>query len=133
MLREMLAAIPASKVLVLLDTCSSGRFSLAPSRGLDDKASLDRLQRMTGRALIAAAADEKMALEGEGKHGVFTYILLRALAGAAKGDDKDVDVGELAKYIDTQLPEITKRKWNYEQFPVLETRGSVFPVVRPAQ
>ena len=75
-----------------------------------------------------------MALEGEGEHGVFTYALLRALSGAANtGNDRFVDVGELAAYIDVQLPAITKRKWNYEQFPVLETRGSVFPVVRPVQ
>jgi uncharacterized caspase-like protein len=129
MLRSLLRAIPASKVLVLLDTCSSGRFSLAPGRGLDDKASIDRLQRITGRALIAAAADEKMALEGEGGHGVFTHTVLRALAGEANSNrDGFVDVSELAAYVDQQLPEITKRKWNYEQFPVLETRGSSFPV-----
>lgn len=130
MLRNLLAAIPASKVLVLLDTCSSGRFSLAPGRGLDDKASIDRLQRITGRALIAAAADEKMALEGEGGHGVFTHTVLRALAGEANSNkDHYVDVSELAAYVDQQLPQITKRKWNYEQFPVLETKGSSFPVV----
>ena len=64
-LRELLAAIPATKMLVLLDTCSSGRFSLTRSRQLDDKTAIDKLQRMTGRAMIAAAADEKMALEGE--------------------------------------------------------------------
>lgn len=132
MLRTLLAAIPASKVLVLLDTCSSGRFSLAPGRGLDDKASIDRLQRITGRALIAAAADEKMALEGEGGHGVFTHTVLQALGGEANTNkDGYVDVSELAAYVDQRLPEITKRKWNYEQFPVLETRGSSFPVVRP--
>ena len=132
MLRNLLAAIPASKVLVLLDTCSSGRFSLASGRGLDDKASIDRLQRITGRALIAAAADEKMALEGEGGHGVFTHTVLQALGGEANTNkDGYVDVGELAAYVDQRLPEITKRKWNYEQFPVLETRGSSFPVVRP--
>lgn len=133
-LRNLLAAIPASKVLVLLDTCSSGRFSLAPGRGLDDKASIDRLQRITGRALIAAAADEKMALEGEGGHGVFTHTVLRALAGEANSNkDGYVDVGELAAYVDQRLPEITKRKWNYEQFPVLETKGSSFPVVQPGR
>jgi len=87
-------------------------------------------QRMPpGRALIAAAADEKMALEGEGGHGVFTHTVLRALAGEANSNrDGFVDVSELAAYVDQQLPEITKRKWNYEQFPVLETRGSSFPV-----
>ena len=133
-LRELLAAIPATKMLVLLDTCSSGRFSLARARQLDDKTAIDRLQRMTGRAMIAAAADEKMALEGEEKHGVFTYALLQALNGDADSDkDRFVNVSELASYIDRTLPEITNRKWGYEQFPVMQTEGNVFPVVRHGQ
>ena len=133
-LRQLLAAIPARKVLVLLDTCSAGRFSLVKGREIDDKASLDRFQRVSGRAVIAATADEKMALEGEGQHGVFTFALLRALEGAADKDrDGLVSVSEIAEYIDEQVPAITKRKWGYEQFPMMETRGSVFPLVRRAK
>lgn len=129
-LRNLLALVPATKMLVLLDTCSSGRFSLVPGRGLADKTAIDRLQRMSGRALIAATADEKMALEGEENHGVFTFTLLQALAGKADDSDKDgvLNIGELAIYIDKTLPEITKRKWGYEQFPVMETHGNIFPV-----
>ena len=130
-LRAMLAALGARKVLLLLDTCSAGRFSLVAGRAIDDKASIDRLQRATGRALIAATADEKMALEGEGRHGVFTFALLRALEGAADRDrDGIVTVSELAGYVDEQVPAITRRKWGYEQFPMLETRGSAFPLTR---
>ena len=81
--------------------------------------------------MIAAAADEKMAVEVEQKHGVFTYTLLQALDGDADSDkDRFVNVTELASYIDKALPEITKRKWGYEQFPVMETHGNIFPVVR---
>lgn len=133
-LRQMLAAITARKVLVLLDTCSAGRFSLVKGRAIDDKASIDRLQRVSGRAMIAAAADEQMALEGEGQHGVFTFVLLRALEGAAdKNEDGVVSVGEIADYIDAQVPAITQRKWGYEQFPMMETRGSAFALVRRTQ
>lgn len=128
-LRGLLSAIPAGKVLVLLDTCSSGAFSLG--RSVDDKAAIDRLQRMSGRAMIAAAADAKMALEGEGGHGVFTFTILAALAGKAeRNKDNQVDVAGLAKYIDNEVPAITKRKWGYEQFPMIETHGSAFPVVK---
>ena len=129
-LRGLLAAIPAGKVLVLLDTCASGAFTMG--RGVEEKAAIDRLQRLTGRAMIAATADSKMALEGERGHGVFTFSLLDALTGKADGNrDGQVDVGELARHIDTQVPDITKRKWGYEQFPMIETRGSAFPVVKP--
>ena len=72
-----------------------------------------------------------MALEGEGHHGVFTYTLLQALAGDAPADkDGVLTVGALATYIDKTLPEITKRKWGYEQFPVWDMHGNIFPVVR---
>ena len=75
-----------------------------------------------------------MALEGEDRHGVFTYALLRALEGAADTDnDGMVNVAEIGQYIDEQVPAITRRKWGYEQFPMMETRGNRFPVVRRSQ
>lgn len=136
-LRDLLAGVKAKKVLVLLDTCSAGTFSLSGQKplasraGPEEKAALDRLQRLSGRALLAATADEKMALEGEGGHGVFTYALLQGLTGTAdRNKDGLVDVRELADHLDEHVPAITQRKWGYEQFPWLETLGSTFPVVR---
>ena len=64
---------------------------------------------------------------------MFTFALLGALQGAADRDgDRMVSVSELAEYVDAQVPAITKRKWGYEQFPMMETSGSFFPLVRRA-
>jgi uncharacterized caspase-like protein len=63
--------------------------------------------------MIAATADDKMAIEGEGGHGVFTFALLQGLRGAADlyGNGM-VEVRELADYVEEALPRIT-RKWGY--------------------
>ena len=71
------------------------------------------------------------ALEGEGGHGVFTYALLRALAGDAASDPATgwISVTALGEYIDRQVPAITQRKWKYQQIPVANTPVP-FPIVR---
>ena len=76
-----------------------------------EKDAIDRLSRLTGRAMIAATANEKMAIEGAGGHGAFTFVLLEGLQGKAD-----------------RLPEIT-RKWGYEQFPFSTTEGSSFTLI----
>jgi hypothetical protein len=129
-LRTLLAGIAARKTLVLLDTCSSGTFGAERGRALGDKDAIDRFSRLTGRALIAAAADDKMALEGEGGHGVFTSALLEGLRGAADRNHNDtIEVGELADYLEEAIPQITQRKWKYEQFPYRELQGASFSIL----
>jgi hypothetical protein len=143
-LQALLAMIRAQKSLVLLDTCSAGAFgqvsAVASRSGLDEKAALDRLMKTTGRAILGAAADGRMALEGYDGHGVFTAALLRALAlsdrnkkRVDRNGDGMVDVVELAEFLADEVPRMTKEKFNYEQFPMsrLEmTQGKPFPVAK---
>ena len=121
--RGLLAKIPATKTVVLLDTCSAGGFGRQDGRNIGEKDAIDRLSRLTGRAMIAATADDKMAIEGEGGHGAFTFALLEGLRGKAdRNGNGTVEVHELADYVEERLPEIT-RKWGYEQFPFSATEG----------
>lgn len=125
-----LARMPATKTVVLLDTCSSGAFGHEAGRGLGEKDAIDRLSRLSGRATIAATADTEMALEGEGGHGAFTQVLLQGLRGEADRDrNGTVDVRELADYIETALPRLTARNWGFEQFPFSATEGHSFPLL----
>ncbi|SMF96893.1 WD domain-containing protein, G-beta repeat-containing protein [Methylomagnum ishizawai] len=130
LLQKLLAGISAKKTLVLLDTCSAGSFGEPRGRALGDKFAIDRFSRITGRAIIAATADGQMALEGEGGHGAFTYVLLNGLQGLADGNrDGRIDLYELGQYIGEQLPALTLRKWKYEQTPFIEMQGLSFPLV----
>jgi hypothetical protein len=126
-LRQLLAMIPVRKTLVLLDTCGSGAFV---GRGLEEKAAIDRLARITGRAVLAASSSAQMALEGYEGHGVFTYAVLEGLRKADSGNNGLVEVSELADFVEALVPRITIERWKYEQFPMRDLKGQSFPISR---
>jgi uncharacterized caspase-like protein len=120
-LRQLLQEIKSSKTVVLLDTCSSGSFQLSPAgRNPNEKGAIDRFARLSGRVVIEAAGDRRMALESpDNRRGIFTGALIRGLEGAADTNgNKVVEVGELAGYVDDEVPRVTLRLFNYEQFPM---------------
>jgi uncharacterized caspase-like protein len=105
--------------------------NLFAARGLAEKGAIDKLMRATGRAVIAASTERQFALEGHGGHGVFTYALVQGLHGEAdaQGDrDGEITVDELAAYVAREVPQITLKKWGYEQFPMRQFGGRPFPI-----
>ncbi|MCP4538882.1 MAG: hypothetical protein GY832_17240 [Chloroflexi bacterium] len=136
-LEARLRDIKARKSVLILDTCHSGALisSLPPlqlaSRGIETKTAITRLRRATGRAILAAAGDTQMALEGYQGHGVFSFVLLQGLKGEAdrQGNrNRRVSVTELAEYLGEEVPRITLMLWGYEQFPTRELSGRSFPL-----
>jgi len=132
-LQRWLAAVPARKSVVLIDTCESGSFSqsLAVMRGMVEKTAIDRLSRATGRATIVAATDTQLAMEGYEGHGVFTYAVMQALryADTVSGNrDGITGLFELAAYVYARVPEITMQAFAYEQIPQVHMQGSDFPI-----
>ncbi len=134
-LQELLSRIKASKNLVLLDTCSSGAFMKVAGRDLGDKGSIDRFARLSGRVVLAAAGDRRMALESpDNQRGIFTGTLIRGLQGDADINRNGlVEVGELADYVEKEVSRISLELFKVEQFPMRETHGQNFPVSRKAQ
>ena len=131
-LRTLLARIPSSKSVVVLDTCSSGSFMTLNARSLGEKGAIDRLARLSGRVVLAAAGDQKMALESpDNQRGIFTGALLRALAG--EGDtnrDGQIGVREAADFVEAEVQRITRQLFGYEQSPMSDLRGQNFPLSR---
>lgn len=139
-LNVLLKQIPTSKSLLILDSCSSGLFAAtlagdnqlaALSRGMEEKTAIDRLMRATGRTVLAATTDRAQALEGHEGHGVFTWALLEGLKGRAdrKGDGEGtITLDELSDFVRDEVPEITLRKWGYEQIPMRVIQGDTFPI-----
>ncbi len=132
-LQGWLSQVSARKSLVLLDTCNSGSYvqAQAITRGISEKTAIDKLTRATGRATIAASSDTQVAYEGHKGHGVFTYALLQALKQAdQKYGNRDgvVSTAEIASYVDEAVPDITYKKWGYEQVPQVNLHGRQFPI-----
>jgi WD40 repeat protein len=132
-LQRWLAAVPARKSVILIDTCESGSFSqsLAVMRGMVEKTAIDRLSRATGRATIVAATDTQPAIEGYEGHGVFTYAVMQALRYAdtvAGNRDGITGLFELAAYVQARVPEITLQTFAFEQIPQVHMQGTDFPV-----
>jgi len=132
-----LAAIPARKVLVILDCCHAGGIgetkSLAPATGLAKGFSqemYDRLGAGQGRAILASARpdEESYILPGD-PNSLFTKHLLAGLRGGVAGEDEFVRVFRLYEYIQ---PKVTAQHPNQhprfksnleENFPVAFYKG----------
>jgi WD40 repeat protein len=133
-LRNLLKHIPSTKTVVVLDTCSSGTFRLVGpvGRSLAEKGAIDRFARRTGRVVLAAAGDRKMALESQdNKQGIYTGALLKGINGQADTNrDGVVGVGEVADFVDGEVQRITLSLFGYLQTPMREMSGQTFPLSR---
>jgi len=128
--KGFLANVTALKSILLLDTCNSGSFAEAiASRGMVEKTAINKLARAVGRATIVASSKSQVAMEGYEGHGAFTWTLLDGLKGKAADGKGTITINGLATYIEELLPQITYKKWGYEQVPQKNLTGMNFPIM----
>ncbi|MFM7548317.1 MAG: caspase domain-containing protein, partial [Cyanobacteriota bacterium] len=130
-LRTLLTRIPSTKTVVVLDTGSSGVFRFG-GHSLDEKGAINRLSRLSGRVVLAAAGDQRMALESpDNQRGIFTGALIKALSGLADlNGDGLVGVHEVASYIQEEVGRVAMQQFGVYLTPWIEIRGHNFPLVR---
>jgi WD40 repeat protein len=132
-LQDKFKNIKALKQLIIMDACQSGgSVELLAMRGASEEKAIAQLSRSAGIHVMASAGSEQFAAEfAELGHGMFTYLLLKALAGDADGAPKDgkVTIYELKSYLDDQVPEMTRKLKGKPQYPYTFSRGQDFPVV----
>jgi WD40 repeat protein len=125
--------IKALKQIIIMDACQSGgSVEILAMRGANEEKAFAQLSRGAGIHVLASAGSEQNAKEIlELKHGLFTYVLLEALNGAADGSPKDgkITIYELKSYLDDQVPELNSKYSGKLQFPYTFSRGSDFPIV----
>ncbi|MCC6346024.1 MAG: caspase family protein [Nitrospirales bacterium] len=133
LLREMSMQVKARKQLLVLDACHSGgaldNFSLGASTG--GKA-VHQMTKGLDITVLAAAGPTQSATEfRQLGHGVFTFALLKGLAGEADSglsSDGTITVKELVSYLNTKVPELTRQYKGAVQNPDSFARGEDFPL-----
>lgn len=120
----------AKKILVMLDTCHSGK-ALVGFRGMEDVKAMKMLAKSFGLHVLAASKDEQLA--GEAKqigHGIFTQAIIEGMEGKADNDgDGIVTVRELLPYVERRVEELSESTLGMKQYPVIDSRGMDFPLV----
>ena len=135
-LKELLANIPATKKLIVVDTCNAGKLGEAievalMTRGMNEETAMKILSRAVGSTILSASSTVQQAIEGYQGHGLFTWVVVEGLKGAADSDrDGFVRTLELASYVDVQVPELAERVFRHRQYPLIAPSGQGFPVAR---
>ncbi len=127
-IQGLLKQIHTNKSVLILDTCSSGAYVEARATTVSEKAAIEKVATMSGRAVIAASNSDDMAMDGYQNHGVFTYALLEALGNADADTAGDILITRLAEYVQSRVPNLTLEKWNYRQTPLSRIEGEPFPI-----
>ncbi len=133
MLRDSIMKIKAQKQLVVLDTCHAGGAleSFAVHEGPEGK-TISQLDGNTGITVLAASGAAQSATEFKQLgHGVFTYALLKGLAGDADNGscpDGKITVKKLETYLNSKVPELIKQYGGKAQNPNSFARGQDFPL-----
>ena len=135
-LTALVANIPATKKLMVIDTCHADALGTALqtgllTRGLDEVTALKILSRAVGTTVLAASTSTQQALEGYEGHGLFTYVVAEGLMGKGDVDQSGfVSTLGLAHYIDNQVPDLAQRQFNHPQYPTTAISGQEFPLTK---
>ncbi|MBI5749188.1 MAG: caspase family protein [Nitrospinae bacterium] len=133
-LKELIANIPTTKKLIVIDTCSAGALGDAIqvamlTRGMNEDTAMKVLSRAVGSTILSASTSVQQAIEGYQGHGLFTYIIAEGLSGKADTDkDGFVKTTELANYVDDEVPVLAERVFKKAQYPTVSPSGMGFPI-----
>lgn len=134
-IKEVIANIPTSKKLIILDTCSSQslgdklQLTILSRRGLTEDTAIKVLSRAIGVTILCAAKTDQAAFEGYNDHGLFTYVIVDGLNGKADYDkDGYIKTLELADFVDNEVPEIAEKIFGEAQYPIVSPGGQGFPI-----
>ncbi len=133
-LKELIANIPATKKLIILDTCNAGAAGDALqvamlTRGMSEDTAMKILSRAVGSTILSAATSSQEAIEGYKGHGLFTWVLTEGLSGKAdKGKTGYVKTTDIADYVGDEVPNLAEKIFKRAQYPTISISGQAFPI-----
>ena len=130
-LRQLIEGAGPDKIFMAIDACQSGQSVdvLSQFKGIR---SLRLLARTVGVHILAATTSQQLATELDTLgHGVFTYSLLRALHGSSDIEPADghVSAMEIMRYVEKEVPILSRNYTAQEQYPTLHSRGNDYDLL----
>lgn len=106
---ELFKTIPASKQVLIIDACASGKVvdNLIAKKDVPSSTlrALDRMKDRMGMHIITGCTADAVSYEASRYgQGVLTYSLLEGIRGAALREDEFVDVNKLFQYAQDRVP-----------------------------
>ncbi len=118
-LQDSLATLPIQQAIVMID------LSLEPALGTESKGTIAPMWKQEGSGkekimwMIGNRAAQETHMYDPGRHGLFTYQLLKGLGGAADLDrNGTILTGELCAYAKGQVLKIAREQYVNEQEPL---------------
>ena len=135
LLGSMLAAVPATKQLLVLDTCRAGKLieggKIYARPGLEEVRSHNLLSRTSGTFLIAATKEKDYAFEvPQLGHGILTYSVLETLGVKGAKGESAVTANELLRAVSQKVPELSQKYNGTRQSVVQYSSGQDFPLTK---
>jgi WD40 repeat protein len=133
-IKELVANIPATKKVIVLDTCNAGQMGDAIqvamlTRGMSEDTAFKILSRAVGSTILSSATSTQEALEGYQGHGLFTWVLTEGMKGKAdKGKSGYIKTTDLVDYVESEVPEIAEKHFKRKQYPTTAVSGQGFPI-----
>ncbi|MGB9823251.1 caspase family protein [Thermodesulfovibrio sp.] len=133
-LKELIANVPSTKKMIVIDTCNAGKLGEALqvamlTRGMSEETAVKILSRAVGSTILSASTSLQEALEGYQGHGLFTYVLSEGMKGKADMDrDGFIKTLELANYVDSEVPALAEKVFKRAQYPTATPSGQAFPI-----
>jgi hypothetical protein len=128
-LTDLFRSIPASKQVLVFDTCASGRLveKLTENRSVSSsqKRALDRLQERMGMHVLAGCAADAVSYEATRYgQGVLTYSLRLGMQGEALREDQFVDVRGLFEFAADRVPKLAGNVGGIQKPELYSPQGS---------
>jgi hypothetical protein len=133
-LKELVANIPTTKKVIVLDTCNAGAMGDAMqvamlTRGMSEDTAIKILSRAVGSTILSASTSAQEAIEGYQGHGLFTWVLTEGLNGKAdKGKSGFIKTTDLADYVDSEVPILAEKVFKRSQYPTISINGQPFHI-----
>lgn len=133
-IKELIANIPATKKVIVLDTCNAGQMGDAIqvamlTRGMSEDTAFKILSRAVGSTILSSATSTQEALEGYQGHGLFTWVLAEGMKGKAdKGKTGYIKTTDLVDYVESEVPDIAEKHFKRKQYPTTAVSGQGFPI-----